>query len=446
LPPAAPEATAPIAPASTSAPGPGRRLGLASASLLVVASMVGTGVFTTSGFSLAALHDPNLVLFVWVMGALVAAAGALCYGALARAIPESGGEYTFLARTVHPLAGVAAGWISLFAGFTAPIAVTALGLQEYLDSTFDLGGDPRWIGTVAIAAAGLLHGLRLRPGVWAQNAAVVLNLSLIATFVVMGSWDVHVRPPELVPGAHGIDLGALAVSLVWISFSYSGWNAAVYVAGEVRDAERNLPRALLLGTLVVALAYLALNRVFLSAAHVHELAGQPAIGAIAAEALGGVALRRFLTAIVALALFTSVSSMVMAGPRVYARMAQDGVLPRLFAFDGEVPARSVALQVALAIGVVWIARLRDLLSYVGFTLGLCAAASVVGLVRLRLTLGKERVPIPGWPLTPLIHVGVTLFASVFLVRSQPREAAIGVATFVLGPTLFFLQRRRARRP
>ena len=423
-----------------------RRLGLGSATFLVVASMIGAGVFTTSGFALADLGSPARVLLAWTLGGASATCGALCYGALARAFPESGGEYTYLARTLHPLAGFLAGWVSLFAGFTAPIAAAALGLQVYLDSTFELGGDPRWIGTFAILAAGALHGLRLAPGVVAQNATVTLKLGLIAAFVVLGARGLGARAALPATPPPALDIGAFAVTLVWISFAYSGWNAATYVAGEVRRPARNLPLSLILGTALVTLAYLALNAVFVHAAPLEELAGKAEVGAIAAEALGGPGLRRFLTLIVALALFTSVSSMVMAGPRVYARMAQDGVLPRLFAFDGEVPARSVALQVALAIGVVWIARLRDLLSYVGFTLGLCAAASVVGLVRLRLTLGKERVPIPGWPLTPLIHVGVTLFASVFLVRSQPREAAIGVATFVLGPTLFFLQRRRARRP
>jgi APA family basic amino acid/polyamine antiporter len=408
-----------------------RRLGLFSTSVLVVASMVGAGVFTTSGFALADLHRREVVLLGWLLGGIVATCGALCYGALARAIPESGGEYTFLSRTVHPLVGVAAGWVSLIAGFTAPIAVTALGLQSYLSSTFALRGDPRWIGTGAIVLAGLLHGLRLRPGVMAQNAAVALKLTLIATFVLIGTWQLPMLPREVLP-PESPDLGDFAVTLVWISFAYSGWNAGVYVAGEVRDPERNLPRALLLGTGVVTAAYLALNGVFLYSAHFHQLAGRAEVGAIAADALGGANLRRFLTLIVAIALFTSVSSMVMAGPRVYARMAADGVLPRAFEFEGEVPARSVVLQVCLSVAVVWIAGLRELLSYVGFTLGLCAAATVLGLVRLRLREGKERVPVPGWPVVPALYVGVTLFASAYLAQREPRQALIGAATAALG--------------
>lgn len=418
-----------------------RRLGLASATALVVANMIGAGVFTTSGFALADLGSPSRVLLAWTLGGITAACGALGYGALARAIPVSGGEYTYLARTLHPLAGFLAGWVSLLAGFTAPTAAAALGLQAYLHSTFDLGGDPRWIGTAAIVLAGALHGLRLAPGIVAQNGAVAVKLLLLAAFVALGAWKLD-PSRAAVAAPTPFEPGAFAVSLVWISFAYSGWNAAAYVASEVRDPERNLPRALILGTGVVTLAYLTLNAVFVYAAPLETLAGKAEIGAIAAEALGGPGLRRFLTLIVALALFTSVSSMVLAGPRVYARMAAEGVFPAFFAWRGDVPGRAVFLQVALALVVVWIAELRELIGYVGFTLGLCSAAAVVGLLRLRARLGPQRVPVPGYPLVPAIHLAMTLFASVYMVQREPRGAAFGLATVVVGLVPYVFWRRR----
>jgi APA family basic amino acid/polyamine antiporter len=195
---------------------------------------------------------------------------------------------------------------------------------------------------------------------------------------------------------------------------------------------------------VVTLAYLGLNAVFVHAAPLAVLAGQPEIGAIAAAALGGPGLRRFLTLIVALALFTSVSSMVMAGPRVYARMAADGFLPRAFGFQGEVPARAIAFQAAAAIAVVWIARLRDLIGYASFTLGLCAAAAVVGLVRLRAREGPERVRVPGWPLVPALFLALTLFASFYMAQREPRNALFGALTVAVGLVPYALARRRAR--
>jgi len=422
-------------------PGASRRIGLASAVFLVVASMIGAGVFTSSGFALASLGSPERVLLAWALGGVVATCGALSYGALARALPESGGEYTFLARTLHPAAGFVAGWISLWAGFTSPIAVAALGLQAYLGASFELGGDPRWLGSAVIALAAVLHGVRLGPGLVSQNVAVVVKLAALGVFCGLGLLAL----PERVPAAPAapLEAGALAVTLVWISLAYSGWNAAVYLGGEVREPERNLPRALLFGCLLVTALYLLLNAVFLWSTEPAALAGQEAVGAIAAEALGGPGLKRFLTVIVALALYTSVSSMVMAGPRVYARMAADGVFPRFFAARGEVPRASVFLQAALAIAAVWLAPLQAHLSYAGFTLGLSASAAVVGLLVLRRRLGAARVPIPGFPLVPAVYLGATLYTSWFFARLRVDLALAGLVTVAVG-VLFALLLRRGK--
>ena len=181
-----------------------RRLGLVSAAALVVANMVGTGVFTTSGFALADLGRPERVLLAWLVGGVLAMCGALSYGALARRIPESGGEYTFLSETVHPLAGFLAGWVSLLAGFTAPIAAAALALQAYVGDPFGPEVRPEWLGTGTILAAGLMHGLRLREGVLLQNTAVALKLVLIAGFVALGGWLLSARgTPDAPTGGDG---------------------------------------------------------------------------------------------------------------------------------------------------------------------------------------------------------------------------------------------------
>lgn len=425
-----------------------RSLGFWTAVFLVVANMIGAGVFTTSGFALADLGTPGRVLAGWAVGGVFALCGALCYGALARRIPESGGEYTFLGQTVHPFAGFLAGWVSLLAGFTAPIAAAALGLQAYLVSSFGFSAslDERWIGTVVIAAAALAHGVRLRAGVVAQNVAVVAKLVLIAGFLIAGVVLLPARETAAPGEVVDFELGAFGVSLVWISFAYSGWNAAVYVAGEVRDPERNLARSLVVATLLVTALYLGLNAVFVLSAPVAELSGKAEVGAIAAEALGGLGLRRVVAVIVAFALVTSVSSMVMAGPRVYARMAADGVFPAFLRMQTEVPSRAVFLQALLSIGVVWVSNLAQLLSYVGFTLGLSAAATVVGLIRLRFREGAERVPIPGYPFVPGVFVLGTLFSSVYLVQRAPAQAAFGLATVASGAVLYaaaaLIKRRR----
>jgi amino acid transporter len=434
------------APVASQEAGTRRRLGLPSASALVVANMIGVGVFTTSGFALGDLGRPELVLLAWLVGGLLAMCGALSYGALARRMPESGGEYLFLSKTVHPLAGFLAGWVSLLAGFTAPIAAAALGLQAYLAASFGATQTPEWIGTTAILIAGLMHGLRLRAGVAIQNFAVGLKLAVIAGFVVVGALRVPSRADLGAVETAGFELTAFAVTLVWISFAFSGWNAAVYVAGEVREPERNLHRSLWLATGLVTAIYLALNAVFLYSAPVAALAGKAEVGAIAAEALGGVGLRQLISVLVALALFTSISSMVMAGPRVYARMAEDGVFPRRLGVTGDVPTAAVALQVGLAVLVLWVSDLRELLGYVGFTLGISAAATVAGLLALRLREGPERVPIPGYPWVPWLFMLGTLTAASFMAARQPLEAGMGLATVGLGiPVYWLISRRSSRR-
>ena len=426
-----------------------RQLGLGSAAAVVVASMVGAGVFTTSGFALADLGSRRLVLLAWVVGGVLALCGALCYGALGRRFPQSGGEYHLLRETVHPLAGFLAGWVSLLAGFTAPTAAAALGLQAYLAPLLGDAFDPRWIGTAAVALACALHGLRVGTGVAAQNAAVALKLLLLVGFVGFGAARLLAADPEPAALAAAapppFELGAFAVSLVWISFAYSGWNAAVYLAGELRRPARDLHRSLLIGAVAVTLLYLGLNAVFLYAVPVEQLAGRVEVGAIAAEALGGPWLRNAVSVMVALALFTSVSALVQLGPRVYARMAEDGMFPRVFRFDGRAPAAAVALQGSLAVLVIWVSGLAGLLAYLGFTLGLSAAATVLGLVRQRRREGAAALPVPGWPWTPAVFVLFTLGASAFMAARQPVESLCGLATILTGvPVWWWLSRHATR--
>ena len=231
-------------------------------------------------------------------------------------------------------------------------------------------------------------------------------------------------PPAFSPGA-------FAVALVWVSFSYAGWNAAIYVAGEVRDPERTLPRSLLLGTGLVTLLYLGLNAVFVLSAPPAELAGHLEVGRVAAQALGGRPWADAVTGLVALALVTSVSSMLMAGPRVYARMAADGFLPRWLEGGTGPPWRAVAFQAAVALAMLWSATYDRLLTYIGFTLSLSSAATVVGLVRLRRREGAS-LRVPGWPWVPGFFLVAVLWMAVFSVARRPLESLVGIATIALG--------------
>jgi amino acid transporter len=359
-----------------------RRIGLPSLIALVVANSVGIGVFTSSGFGLAVL-PPDWLLLAWLVGGLVAICGALSYAGLAEALPESGGEYLYLHRLAHPLLGFLAGWISLTAGFTAAIAASALGLSLYAAPLLGFEIDARVLGTAAILLATAAHAAHLEAGLRVQNALVVLKLALLAAFLAIGARhlpDLTAASPASAaasPDLPAADLLGFGSQLVWIFFAYAGWNATVYLAGEVRDPSRNAP----------ALApdrnrrgRLALSRAERSVrlqrtAHPNSPA-TPAIATRAARILGGPFLEQAMAGTILLALLSSVSAMLLAGPRVYARMADDGVFPRFFAFDRHVPARAIWLQAALAILVVWLQTLSDILSTAGFLIWFSSAASV----------------------------------------------------------------------
>lgn len=418
-----------------------RRLGSPSLAAIVAANMIGAGVFTSSGFALADLGSPGPVMLAWALGGVMAILGALCYGALAMRLSESGGEYLFLSRSLHPGIGFLAGWVSIWAGFTGAIALAAEASQAYLAPWV-----PAWcpldlIGSAAILGTGWLHTRGVGIGALIQNAVVALKLVLLLALIGIGFAKL---PGSTETVSSDFSGSSFVVTMMWVSLSYSGWNAAVYVAGEARDPKRSLPRSMLLATLGVTALYLSLNWIFLNAAPMDQIAGHQDVAAIAARALGGPGLEMLVRAILVIALLTSISSMVMIGPRVLARMAEDGLLPSGLAFSGPVPARAIWAQVALAIGILWASGLRDQLTNLGWILGLCTALSVVGLLRLRRREGALAVPIPGYPVVPaLFLLGVcTLTGTMLVVGGGQLLPSLAI---LLSGALIYLWRRNASR-
>ena len=423
-------------------------LGLCSLIALVIANMLGAGVFTTSGFALGDLGSPMYVLLAWFIGGLVALCGAISYGALARLMPVSGGEYFFLSRAVHPLAGFVAGWISLWAGFTAAIAFAAITFEAYLMPESFRGVFPdNSLATAVIILAALAHGFRVRRGAIFQNSAVALKLLLIFAFILFVLLDTDItqwagvqawrdtEPPPL-------SLPAFAMTLMWVSFSYSGFNASIYVASEVNDAPRNVPRAMVYATCITMLIYLLLNGIFVLAPAPGAIAQQQDVAALAAQALAGDALAHVMRGVIVIALFTSVSAMIMVGPRVYARMAEDGLMPGFLRFEGEVPGTAIAIQALLSIVVVWMAGLRELLSYLGFTLALSTVATITSLF---IVVHKRRTDLdnlPGYPWAPLVFIACTLLFAGLAATINPVEMSAAVLTILSAVVVYWFFGRK----
>lgn len=423
---------------------------------LVVGNAVGAGIYTTSGFALADLGSREWVMLAWFVGGFIALTGALSYGMLVRGMSESGGEYLYLSRSIHPMAGYIAGWISLLAGFPGAIAFAATAFETYTVASLpwfaNLPTDALAI-TVTLCA-GLVHLFRVRAGARVHEWIVGLMLAILCVLIIWAGWQLSTEAvrlevsgviPEPSAPLAAFSLLAFANTLVWISLSYSGFNAAAYVAGEVADAKRIVPLGMLYGTVATLVLCVLVNAILLYAAPVSQIVGRPDIAVVAAQALAGEVGVWLIQLVIAVSLLTSITAMVLAGPRVYAKMAEDGALPRLFKMRAGAPPRaSIVLQVTTAVMLILVADLRDLLSYLGLTLSLCLALAVSSLFVRQLRFGER--PISRWyPLAPLVFVTCTvLFAALSAVHA-PWQFIAAVPTILAGAIAYLLTQHRAKK-
>jgi APA family basic amino acid/polyamine antiporter len=291
--------------------------------------------------------------------------------------------------------------------------------------------------------------MQLRFGASLQNLAVFLKLVLISGFILFALFATEIHHWQGVTAwRHStpspMSLPAFATAVMWISFSYSGFNAAVYIASEAPEAHRLVPKALFIGTLLTTLVYLLLNAIFVFAPDPGIIHHEEDVAALAARALGGAALETTMRGIIAIALFTSVSAMIMVGPRVYARMAEDGLMPAWMAFSGRVPAKAIFAQALLAIVVVWLTDLRELLSYLGFTLGLCTAATVGCLFVLAQREGQRVTSLPGYPWAPALFIIFTVLFAILAATINPWEMLAALVTIASAVVIYYLP--GSRRP
>ena len=416
---------------------PVRRLGIASATAVVIASMIGTGVFTTTGFLVEALGSPFTVLAAWVVAGALALCGALSYAELAAALPRNGGEYQLLGRIYHPAVGFIAGVISLVVGFAAPLSASALAFGHYLAVVFPVV-PPVGAAMGIIVLAALAHGLDVAWGARAQHLMTFVQIAVIAVMIAVGL--TLGQPARVVDASTRFTADALlspqfAVALIFVSFAYSGWNGAVYLAGEVKTPARTLPIALIAGTTIVAVLYVGVNVVMLAAVPARELAGVVEVANTAAVRLVGAGGGRLLSAVIAFALASSVSAMLMAGPRVYEAMGRDYSILEALAYRTRrgAPLVSVAVQTALALVMVVTATFGWLLGFIGFTLSICAMLTVVGVVVLRYR--EPDLPRTyrawGYPVTPILFAGLSTWMALHSIVEQPASSLAGLAVIVV---------------
>ena len=433
-----------------------RGLGPVAVTALLVSNMVGTGVFTSLGFQARDLHTTPALLLLWLVGGVAALCGALSYAELGAALPRSGGEYVYLGRAYHPLVGFLGGWVSMTAGFAAPIALAGIAFGRYLSAVAPVAPLPASLALVGAAA--LLHASHLSLGRRVQVALTAANLLLIAAFAAAGLAR-GAEPVAVVPDARAwreAASPAFAVSLVYVSYAYTGWNAAGYVAGEIRDPRRTVPRALAAGAGLVTLLYVLLNYTFLRLVPLGDLAGVVEVGALAARRAFGPAGAAAASLTIALLLTATVSAMVLAGSRVTQAVAEgmagaggpaEGGLAARAAgrTAGGVPRNAVLLQAALVAALLLTNSFERVMAYTGFTLNLMSLLTVGGLFVLRRREPALRRPYRAWgyPATPLVYVALSLWTLGFVLAERPRESLLGLATVLAGVPVWAALRGRA---
>ncbi|MDR2880360.1 MAG: amino acid permease [Azoarcus sp.] len=404
------------------------KLGLWSGMGMVIANMIGAGVFVSTGSMVYSL-SPQQILLAWVVGTLIALAGAKAYSGVVQLVPRSGGEYRFLSTLIHPALGYLAGWASLLIGFSAPIAICATAAGAFA-LTLHAGVNTTLVATLMILALTVAHAIGLRFSVAAQNVLVAIKILLVVGFIVVGLIGGNNTWPEWTPLVHqegviqdgGFPIRAFMLSLFYIAFTFSGWNAAIYAASEFKNPQRDVPRAMILGCIVVGILYLCINWVFVAnlppveqfrvASAYYGESVSITLGHRIMENILGETGAACMSILAIFAFISSASAMTFLGPRVYAAMAQDGFLPAVLkGKDGKPPVGAVLLQGAIALFLVYAYSLKDVLSNVGAILTLFSALAVFSL--FWICFRRKEYPRPA-PLV-LIAAGCYLAVSVVML-------------------------------
>jgi APA family basic amino acid/polyamine antiporter len=440
-----------------------RNVDLFGATSIVVANMIGTGVFTSLGYQLFDIQSGFGIVMIWLVGGLLALCGAFCYAELATRLPEDGGEYYFLSKIYHPALGFVAGFVSSTVGFAAPIAGASIALGAYVHGVWP-GVNETALAIIIITLISIIHWWNARLGIDFQKGSTVLKVSMILLFIGAG-FAIGQQPVDFLPSAQSwkeifgdgkaasdgwLGLGnlitpAFATSLIWVSFAYSGWNASTYIAGSIENPNRNLSRSILMGTLTVTGLYVLLNMVLMKSTAVHNLVGVKEVGLVAAEALLGSNIGKLMGGIISLLLVSTISSMVFTGPRVLAKMFE--TIPSMQGLskreaDGN-PRRAIVVQWVVSLILLFVMDFPQLIYYIAFTLSLFTMLTVLGMMILRFREGKpDGYRAWGYPVTPILFLLTTGAVAMFFVNDKPTESLYGLSTAAVGFVFYLLSKRK----
>ncbi|HEU0174843.1 MAG TPA: amino acid permease [Blastocatellia bacterium] len=435
-----------------------RALSVWGAGAFVVTSMIGIGIFTVPADVRVATGNPIAALGVWVMGATLALFGAFCYAELATRMPRAGGEYQYLSHIYGRPWGFIGGWITFFAGFAAPTAASTIMAVKYF-SPLAPGWNPDapligWLGlTQGTAVAALLplllalpHSIGVKPSGRLQTTLALMTVTAIIVFTVAGVSSGRGDWGRVIQGSEAS--GAWLVALIQASFAYLGWNAAAYLAGEVTEPRRTLPRALISGTIAVAVLYIALNLLYFYAIPVDAWKAAMPVAQQAAEHLFGLSGGKLVSAIIMVTIVGAISAYTASGPRIYYAMARDGLAPSIFGRLGkrsQAPVIAIFSQAAIASVMALTSAFGSLLLYVGSALLLISALTVAAVYVVRRSEDddpKSNFSVPGYPFTPAIYILLVIFSWIQTLQKQPMPAIYAIVTIAAGVAVYYVGRAR----
>ena len=409
---------------------------------------------------MAGLNNPILMISLWAVGGIIALCGALSYGELGAAMPGAGGEYLFLSKLYHPVFGFLSGWVSFTVGFSAPIAASAMGFSEYfcralpaLPTMLSDAGimDPattkKMLSVIVILVFTLIHYRGLKSGSRLQNLLTSLKVGLIVLLITAGflsfkgSFTNFQDGEVMVSGLPGWK--TIGLSLMWIMFAYSGWNAATYLGAEIKNPSKTLPLSLIYGTGIVMFLYICINVLFIYAIKPEEMKGVVAVGGLAMGNLFGKSADTLFSLLISFALFSSISALIIIGPRVYYSMAQDGLFFKSVAKvhpKFNVPSNSIILQCILAVILTLSGTFEQLLTYMGFALGIFPLLAVFGVFILRKN-GSNSTKLRGYPFVQIIYILAGIMILVLSFLERPKESSIAIITVLIGIPAYYIFKR-----
>jgi basic amino acid/polyamine antiporter, APA family len=416
---------------------------------LVIANMVGTGVFTSLGYQVGSIPSGFAILVLWAVGGVVALSGAFTYAEISTTLQKSGGEYNYLGKIFHPALGFAGGWMSLLVGFAGAISAVALAIGEYSSTLLGISNKVVAIGAIVLVTG--IHLFGVKTGGRVQNLLTGMKLLLILFFCIAPFFvaDEIKSGISFLPQAGDMDLilsANFAVSLVFVVYAYTGWNAVAYIAGNLENPTKNLPRSLIVGTLTVTVVYLALNSMFLYSATFSELDGKNDIGNVVAYKLFGDKVGLGFSMLFSIALLSTLSAMTIAGPRVLEAMGAD--YPRLKPFASknrfDMPYISILVQAGWSIFLVLVSSFKEIIQYISISLSLFSMATVLGIFALRKNYPREKRPfqVPFFPLPPILFTVCTCWMIYYVTINDPRIILYTIATIIPGVIIYFIVSRK----